>query len=217
LSSYVFSKIGGRIADLKSFASRVNSGSPVQFAVEELIQEAEQRIRREGFGGKVLTDSTGKKWTQVQLWRIMKRIVESGSVPYDDILFSALNGDNDALKALVKENLISILKLNGNMVVTACCPLDLSAFRRIVKESPELGIALDILEKRAEIAKEANEVRIIEEELIKISDAESRARNEDALAIFRRRKLLSGRMDLYNQTLEKKEEQLRKIEAKKNK
>lgn len=52
-----------------------------------MISEAEQYIRNEGFGGKLLTAPTGKAWTQAQLWKTIRILVEKKKVPFDELLF----------------------------------------------------------------------------------------------------------------------------------
>jgi len=146
------SKLGGRTSDLQSLVARIKMGNTLVEALNELTTQAEQVIRTQGFGGKYLGAST-KKWSQVHLWKAAKKIVQNSSPAYDDILFSAFSGDNEALKALLKNNILRVQKKSGIKVVTAFSPLYLTAFQKMVNETPQLKKALDLLEKKSRHSK----------------------------------------------------------------
>ncbi len=180
-------------------------------ALNDMVIQTEQAIRVEGFGGKYLGTST-KKWSQVQLWKAAKKIVQSQSPAYDDVLFSAFSGDNEALKALLKNNFLRVQKKNGVKVVTAFSPLYFTAFTKMVSDSPQLKKALDLLEKKADIAKDMDELAKIEEELIKLRDTQLGGTAVPE-SVKKRRDQLYEKMAFVNSKLEKKEKEYREIEV----
>src|SRR4051794_9434135 len=120
-----------------------------------MTAEAELHVRNAGFGGKVLTlASNSQKWNQLQLWKSIKQIVESNEVRYDVLLFNTFNGDNEALKALVREKILSVKTMDGVKMVTAFSQLYMRAFQQLVLQSPELARGLNILDKKQDIAKD---------------------------------------------------------------
>jgi hypothetical protein len=175
-----------------------------------MVRQAELQVRTEGFGGKILGAST-KKWSQLQLWKAMKRIVLLKTPTYDDVLFTAFSGDGEALKALVKSNILSIQQVNGVKTVTAFSPLLYTAFEKIVSQAPQLRKGLDLIEKKADINKDMEELVKVEEELIKLKDGESK-QDKSAAAIKQRRELLFDKLIYLNTKLEKKEKEARTIE-----
>jgi len=200
------SKLGGRTSDLQSLVARIKMGNTLVEALNELTTQAEQVIRTEGFGGKYLGAST-KKWSQVHLWKAAKKIVQNSSPAYDDILFSAFSGDNEALKALLKNNILRVQKKSGIKVVTAFSPLYLTAFQKMVNETPQLKKALDLLEKKADIAKDMEELAKVEEELIKLHDTQVGSTVPDS--VKKRRDQLYEKLAYINTRIEKKERDYR--------
>lgn len=176
-----------------------------------MIRQAELIVRTEGFGGKILGASS-KKWSQLQLWKAMKRIVLLKTPTYDDVLFTAFSGDSEALKALVKSNILSIQTINGVKTITAFSPLYYAAFEKIVNQAPQLRKGLDLIEKKADINKDMEELVKIEEELIKLKDGETKQDKYPAPAIKQRRELLFDKLIYLNTKLEKKEKEARAIE-----
>jgi hypothetical protein len=67
-------------------------------AVNGMILEAEQFIRNEGFGGKFLVSVPGRAWTQAQLWKTIKLLVQHKRLSYDELLFSGRNLNLSALQ-----------------------------------------------------------------------------------------------------------------------
>ena len=132
----------------------------------------------------------------------------------DELLFSAFSGDNEALKALVKEKLFLMQKQSGGVTyITAFSPLYFRAFEKLVQESPKLRKGLDILAQKADIQKDMDEMYKIEEELIKLRSAQEGVNNQEFLqALDKRRKQLSSQLIEVNSRLEKKEGDLRVME-----
>jgi len=211
----IVSNVGGRLTDLNNVASKLGTGMKPSEVIISMVQEAELAIRNQGFGGKVLSTATVKKWNQVQLWKAMKQIVSNGLVKYDDLLFSAFSGDNEALKALIKERILSIQSCDGTNSVCAYSNLYLKAFEKIVNESPKLRRGLDILEKKTDIAKDIEELNKVEEELIRLKKGILEYYSENfSSSVSKRREQLFRNMKDIAARLEKKEAELKALEAK---
>jgi hypothetical protein len=179
-----------------------------------MIEQNEQFIRNSGFSGKFLsTAPTNKPWNQVQLWKAIKMVaVQPNGVAYDEILFGAFSGDNEALKALVRENIFYVDMKHGSKKVVAPSPLFQSTFQKMVQFSPKLRRGLDIVEKKADINKDLDEMTKLEEEFIRLKDSESENDPSAMKALQARRLLLDAKMESINKRLEKKEKELRDLE-----
>jgi hypothetical protein len=118
---------------------------------------------------------------------------------------------------LARQRILTIEKDNGSKVVSAFSPLFQSAFEKMVTQCPQLCKSLDILAKKADIAKDMEELNKIEDELIKLRDAESKrlaqGEKDETDALRRRRNLLHQKMVDWNAKLEKKEMELKQIES----
>lgn len=179
-----------------------------------MIEQNEQFIRNSGFTGKFLSTSpTNKPWNQVQLWKAIKLVaLQPNGVAYDEMLFGAFSGDNEALKALVRENIFYVDMQHGIKKVVAPSPLFQSTFHKMVQNSPKLRRGLDIVEKKADINKDLDELTKLEEELIRLKDAESEKDPSSMTALKARRLLLDSKMEAINERLGKKEKELRDLE-----
>jgi len=153
--------------DLQALSSHIKSGFKVKDAVDLMILETETYIRANGFGGKfgdkALTDPATKKWSQVQLWKAMKLLMQHNVVHQDVLLFTAFSGDSEALKALVRERILDIKQVNNKRMVMASSPLYQSAFEKMINEQT-LQVGLNILEVKSAINKIQVDVKAFEEE-----------------------------------------------------
>lgn len=112
----------------------------------------------------------------------------------------------DALKALVKEKLIHIKRVEGRKVVSPVSILHQSAMEQMVHTWP-IKRSLDILEKKTEINSTTEEVKRIEEELVRLNEAERRG-----LDLYMRRNTLNKRLVDLNKILDKKTNELKALE-----
>ena len=176
-----------------------------------MVDETEATLRNDGLGGKLTSSS--KKWNQVQLWKTIKQIVEKKSIPYDDLLFKAFSGDNEALRALIEEEILALHKENGVRTLTAYSTLYNSAFKKMV-ESPKLRIALDILEKKADLTKDMDEISKVEDELVKLarSESDSSSRQIDVESLKKRRETLFLKLLELNPKAATKEKEIKDLE-----
>ncbi len=112
-----------------------------------------------GFGNMLFKETRSKKWTQVQLWRIMQRLQQSPSmrITQKEALYQVFQGDKDALKALVNANILSLPMLpdasSGKPVqhVVPFSPLYEQAFRRITQDA-DLGERMTVLGADSDLA-----------------------------------------------------------------
>lgn len=182
-----------------------------------MIEEAQHTIRNEGFGGKMLTlSSSAQKWNQLQLWKAIKQIVAQSEVSYDSILFDAFKGDNEALKSLVQQKILSVKRVEGVDMVTAHSPLYLCAFKQLIYNSPQLARGLNMLEKKNDISKDMEEIHAIEEELLKLKSGQAKITDViQEQSLTERRNALAKRLIALNQKVEKKAAELRELEESK--
>src|SRR5690349_7819243 len=107
-----------------------------------------------------------------------------------------------------------LISYGGQVIsVSAFSPLYFNAFQHMARESPKLRKGLDILEKKADISKDYEEVSKIEEELIRLHDVAHKGEKLEPDAVSNRRKQLITQLSDINKRLEKKENQLRELEA----
>lgn len=175
-----------------------------------MLGESEQKIRSEGFGNKLTATTT--KWTQVQLWKTIKLLVDHDYVPYDDLLFKVFGGDNEALKSLIEDNLLGISKDKGSRLVSSPSTLYHSAFRNMLANG-RLRLMMDMQEKKSDLNKDLDEVQKIEDELTKLQRAESEKINDAMIAIAKRREALQLRLAELVPKIAQKEKEYRALEV----
>ncbi len=128
-------------------------------ALEEMVREAQKEIMAAGFGSMLFKETKSKKWTQVQLWRIMQRLQHSQGmkITQKEALYQVCQGDKDALKALVNANILSLATLpdaaSGKPVlhVVPFSPLYAMAFRRITQDT-DLAERMTVLGADSDLA-----------------------------------------------------------------
>jgi hypothetical protein len=140
----------------------------------------------------------------------MKSLSQKGSINYDELLFSAFGGDNEALKCLIRERILSVKSNDGTYYVSAFSPLYQAAFVSMVN-SPTFRKGMDIIEKKADIKKDMETLSQIEQELMHLMKGESSRDYMAALSL--RRKALNDRMTYIAQKLETKEKELKALET----
>lgn len=166
---YIASTVGGRISDLESIISAIEAGISIEDAIEDMIKTSEYRLRS-AFGGKMLASETGYKWNQVQLWKAVKLLVQKRNVEYDEILFKAFGGNNEALKALVDNGIFSVKETSKKIFITAFSNVYWIAMKRLT-EFPEFNKRMEILTRKYDLEKEMVEMQKYEHELVSLNKA----------------------------------------------
>jgi len=174
--------------DLASLVDRTRNGKTIHEAVEDMVAEARRDMVVRGYGMKLFQESTGKAWTQCQLWKVMKLLNKVPSSPildnkYSNILISTFEGDEEALKALVSENILALQSTNIQHPVAVTDPSRFEE-RTVVAGSPLLGAAMkslvndekfvtmmDNLLLKSDMKKYKQEVDDIEAELVRLQEA----------------------------------------------
>lgn len=185
---YVMNIFGGRIADLVALSSRLSRNpDSVKEAVEELIFNARSKVLKDGFGVKYNTNQSGKSWTHSQFWKIINAFENVDSIPYDNVLFKILDGDDAALKALIHSNLLGVEYKGDMYVVKPHSPLYHHVYKSLIKED-------DMFKKMIKLCREEEEKKLTvemkeyEEELYQLSQSKGDG-------VYARVKLLNHRLE----------------------
>jgi len=215
--TYAVTQVDGRPADLEALRSRVSVSTSVKDAADHLVRDAVTKIRNEAFGGQLLSAApTNNKWTQVQLWKCIKKLVDRKEVPYDEVLFDAFYGDNEALQALVKQKILSVERVAGVKTVLACSPVFQRAFEQMVNNSKKFSKGMNIMEKKADITKDMIEMDKVEQELSKLRETElADIRFIPAEPVLKRKQAIYKKMLVLSEQLEKKEDELLQLASQK--
>jgi len=166
---HAVSKLGGRVADLESFSQKVLTGGKPREVLHRMIGRTVGRIRADGFGyspGKPTKHSTStnaRKWTPVQLWKVIRKLAEEDVVYYDDIVANIFGGNVEAFNSLVQLNIFSVRQTR----VTAYSRLYRSAFMAMV-EDKHISIPMDRQVIFESLESSKTKLREVLDELVKI-------------------------------------------------
>ncbi|CAI4211853.1 unnamed protein product [Parascedosporium putredinis] len=87
--------IGGRLADLDLFATRLKSGQTPNQAVDEIVNQSAAEIvknfivREESSSSSSSSDDNKPAWTVEQAWWVIKTVADRKTLSYDEALVSA--------------------------------------------------------------------------------------------------------------------------------
>jgi hypothetical protein len=71
----VLESLGGRLADLEAFVTKVKAGMTPEEALDDLLVKAMIEIRKYGFGEEIAVDSEkAMPWTPSQFWYVLKQL-----------------------------------------------------------------------------------------------------------------------------------------------
>ena len=183
--------LGGRYSDLLSLVRQLESGASPLEAAEEIVNQSIGIVK-----SLIFTDSKDVKWNRVQLWQTLSMLVdvnersrkrgaaglstEKGGhilsprdwLGYDDCLFNVFQGDDLALRGLVRADLLRIeSRVNAQDRLRAGSPVLMEAFRRL-RSSNKFSAGMDILVAKAMVEKEQKKIGEAEEELQRVSRLE---------------------------------------------
>ena len=217
--------VGGRYADLVMLVRALQSSSSTSSAsssagaararevAEEIAAGAESMLRQLLFSPPLPSQSastSGNTWSRVQLWQTIMKLAESpiGQAGYDDVLFNIFQGDDAALRALVRADLLRIVRVPSvfpepspspssprplsspapasaasQYVVVPGSPVLLEAMRRSAQR-PQFRAGLDVLVLKHLVAQETAKVQAMEQELERLSLTWGRARELEERAAW---------------------------------
>ena len=183
--------LGGRYSDLLSLVRQLESGASPLEAAEEIVNQSIGIVK-----SLIFTDSKDVKWNRVQLWQTLSMLVdvnersrkrgaagltsEKGAkmlsprdwLGYDDCLFNVFQGDDIALRGLVRADLLRIeSRVNAQDRLRAGSPVLMEAFRRL-RASDKFSAGMDIAVAKAMVDKEQKKIGEAEEELQRVSRLE---------------------------------------------
>ena len=183
--------LGGRYSDLLSLVRQLESGASPLEAAEEIVNQAIGIVK-----ALIFSDNKDAKWSKVQLWQTVTMLVdvnnkskvrgeaglsaEKGAatftprdwVGYDDCLFNVFQGDDVALRGLVRADLLRIeSRINDQDRLRAGSPVLMEAFRRL-RSSEKFGAGMDIIAAKAMVEKEQKKIAEVEDEMGKVGRVE---------------------------------------------
>eukprot|EP01080_Neovahlkampfia_damariscottae_P008483 gene8483-305_t len=193
--------IGGRISDLYFLVERLQRGYSISDAVHSMVEESKRDILAEGFGGKLFKEPAGSnEWTQPQLWKSMKLIVQKQKVSYEELLYGPFEGDDGALDKLITST--DVLTMTKDGTVSAFSPLYYEAFKELTED---IGMIRG-MEKacgKVEIERTQKKIDAIEDELVRI-----RKGGVNTTQIQERIDFLSEKIRQFNKILTTEDEKL---------
>ena len=184
--------LGGRYSDLLSLVRQLESGASPMEAAEEIVNQSIGIVK-----SLMFSDGKDTRWNRTQLWQTLSMLVdvharskargedglssEKGMqkrtprdwVGYDDCLFNIFQGDDLALRGLVRADLLRIeSRLNEQDRLRAGSPVLLEAFCRL-RGTAKFGAGMDILVAKAMVEKEQKKIAEVEDEISKVGRLEA--------------------------------------------
>ena len=140
-----------------------------------MIAEASKDILTIGFGSVMFKDDTSKKWSNSQLWKVIRSLSEASDqrmIP-SEMLYNIFKGNKTAMKALVNANILRLENDDSNSIkpvqyVRAYSPLFAAAFRKLSsdlklsKNMDRMSLESALDEIREDSAKVENELLLLE-------------------------------------------------------
>eukprot|EP01129_Flabellula_baltica_P017126 TRINITY_DN939_c0_g1_i2.p1 TRINITY_DN939_c0_g1~~TRINITY_DN939_c0_g1_i2.p1 ORF type:complete len:366 (+),score=71.43 TRINITY_DN939_c0_g1_i2:1020-2117(+) len=166
----VYDVVGGRIKDMEYIVANVDHGRSPDDICTELLTMTTEKVRRACFGENIF--GAGEKWSNSDIWKVMNLLAEDDEVPYDKILFSALDGNEKKLRSMVNANIISIhINEENRKMIVPFSKLFKNAFVHLTQDDKEFTKKMNINFQLGLIAEKSAEIKSTEETLIKLSVA----------------------------------------------
>ncbi|PKS06783.1 hypothetical protein jhhlp_006857 [Lomentospora prolificans] len=133
--------IGGRLADLELFATRLKSGQTPSQAVEEIVNQSASEIVKNFIVREESSGDDKPAWTVEQAWWVIKTIAERKVLSYDEALVSAPfsagpSSAGKALDSLAATDLVSLKSRRGFPVsIEAGKPTYQAAFKLLAHDA----------------------------------------------------------------------------------
>ena len=126
------STLGGRLTDLEFLARRIKTGETPKKAVQEIKEQAASEILK-----MYILDSSPRKWTPEQAWLLVKKLADSESLRYNELLLSDIfKSDGEAvLQSLEQAEMITIVSSNGRPTsIKPGKPVYSAAFKQLTED-----------------------------------------------------------------------------------
>ncbi|KAG8884079.1 mitochondrial escape protein 2 [Tulasnella sp. 331] len=161
-------RLGGRANDLDALVHKVQNGSTVRDAVEDIIARGVGELRKIAFGDDV-EDTKNLPWKQEQAWAVLKRLAKDDEISYADVLLEfPFKGDESSLREMEHAELITIATQDGlPIAIRPGKPVYRYVFQRLANDRI-FNAVQDIAYSKSAIAAEEAAIRKIEEELIQL-------------------------------------------------
>ncbi|KAG9016840.1 mitochondrial escape protein 2 [Tulasnella sp. JGI-2019a] len=158
-------RLGGRAIDLDALVHKVQNGSTVRDAVEDIIARGVGELRKIAFGDDN-EDTKNLPWKPEQAWAVLKRLAKDDEISYADVLLEfPFKSDESALREMEHAELITITTQDGFPIsIRPGKPVYRYVFQRLVNDRIFHAVQ-DIAYNKSAMAAEESSIRKIEEEL----------------------------------------------------
>ncbi|OAV87493.1 hypothetical protein PTTG_08189 [Puccinia triticina 1-1 BBBD Race 1] len=159
--------VGGRLTDLDLLVQKIESGLDVERAVEEIVRQSMEEIKRKCFVHGEHGQTKHLPWANHQVWDLIKRLSSHDAVPLHPILSETFEDDLSVLSALESTDLITLsTHENGETMIRVGKPVYRTAIQRLLSQehfaaTHNLGWAKQRME-RAEAAIESKLHELVE-------------------------------------------------------
>ncbi|KAA1129477.1 mitochondrial escape protein 2 [Puccinia graminis f. sp. tritici] len=125
--------VGGRLTDLDLLVQKIESGLDVERAIEEIVRQSMEEIKRKCFVHGGHDQSKMLPWANHQVWDLIKRLSSHDEVPLYPILSETFDDDLSVLSALELTDLITLsTHENGETMIRVGKPVYRTAIERLL-------------------------------------------------------------------------------------
>ncbi|KAI9617219.1 hypothetical protein H4Q26_013084 [Puccinia striiformis f. sp. tritici PST-130] len=159
--------VGGRLTDLDSLVEKIEGGLNVERAIDEIVRQSMEEIKRKCFAQGDLDQSKQLPWANYQVWDLIKRLSSQDVVPLYPILSETFEDDLSVLSALESTDLITLsTHENGETMIRVGKPVYRTAIAKLLSQehfsaTHDLNWAKNRM-KRAEVSIQAKLQELIE-------------------------------------------------------
>ncbi|EFP80782.2 uncharacterized protein PGTG_06738 [Puccinia graminis f. sp. tritici CRL 75-36-700-3] len=127
--------VGGRLTDLDLLVQKIESGLDVERAIEEIVRQSMEEIKRKCFVHGDHDQSKLLPWANHQVWDLIKRLSSHDEVPLYPILSETFDDDLSVLSALESTDLITLsTHENGETMIRVGKPVYRTAIERLLSQ-----------------------------------------------------------------------------------
>ncbi|PLW42842.1 hypothetical protein PCASD_07247 [Puccinia coronata f. sp. avenae] len=133
--SALIQMVGGRLTDLDLLVQKIEGGLDVEQAIEEMVRQSMEEIKRKCFVRGDLDESKQFAWANHQVWDLIKRLSSHDRVPLYPILSETFNDEFSVLSALESTDLITLsTHENGETVIRVGKPIYGKAMKQLLQQ-----------------------------------------------------------------------------------
>lgn len=153
-------RLGGRLSDLEILTQKLQAGSTVDEAVEDIISRAVAQVKKD-----IFDEEPSKEWTKSQVWHLAQLFSNAEEVrshlhlcyltslnlnskllqaSYEDVLYNGpFKGNEKPLRALEQAEMVSVTHKDGESVLYAPTPFKYARLRFASLQDTHQSFVLD--------------------------------------------------------------------------